>query len=195
MLTAKGEEADIVKGLNMGADDYVTKPFKPEGAGGAVAGGLAPRSIASRGRRRGDRPANHHPRTGDRFAPAPGVGRGRAGRIDLDGVSRVGAVGIEAGLGVYAASGFSTACTVRTMPSRTGRWTYRSSDCAGSWARRRLTWRPFGASVTGSRNRRGSGLGVRDSGFGDSGIGEFRAFKPTGCSRWDSKEFGGLGVN
>jgi two-component system phosphate regulon response regulator PhoB len=29
MLTAKGEEADIVAGLNMGADDYVTKPFSP----------------------------------------------------------------------------------------------------------------------------------------------------------------------
>jgi len=27
MVTAKGEEADIVKGLEMGADDYVTKPF------------------------------------------------------------------------------------------------------------------------------------------------------------------------
>jgi two-component system, OmpR family, alkaline phosphatase synthesis response regulator PhoP len=27
MLTARGEEADIVAGLNMGADDYVTKPF------------------------------------------------------------------------------------------------------------------------------------------------------------------------
>jgi two-component system phosphate regulon response regulator PhoB len=30
MLTAKGEEADIVAGLNMGADDYVTKPFSPK---------------------------------------------------------------------------------------------------------------------------------------------------------------------
>ncbi|HID94796.1 MAG TPA: response regulator [Candidatus Latescibacteria bacterium] len=29
MLTAKGEEADIVVGLEMGADDYVTKPFSP----------------------------------------------------------------------------------------------------------------------------------------------------------------------
>jgi two-component system phosphate regulon response regulator PhoB len=27
MLTAKGEEADIVVGLELGADDYVTKPF------------------------------------------------------------------------------------------------------------------------------------------------------------------------
>ena len=29
MLTAKGEETDIVAGLNLGADDYVTKPFSP----------------------------------------------------------------------------------------------------------------------------------------------------------------------
>jgi len=29
MLTAKGEEADVVAGLEMGADDYVTKPFSP----------------------------------------------------------------------------------------------------------------------------------------------------------------------
>lgn len=27
MLTAKGEEADVVKGLELGADDYMTKPF------------------------------------------------------------------------------------------------------------------------------------------------------------------------
>ena len=29
MLTAKGTEADIVSGLEMGADDYITKPFSP----------------------------------------------------------------------------------------------------------------------------------------------------------------------
>ncbi|RJP22618.1 MAG: response regulator [Candidatus Omnitrophota bacterium] len=30
MLTAKGEESDIVRGLEFGADDYITKPFSPK---------------------------------------------------------------------------------------------------------------------------------------------------------------------
>jgi two-component system phosphate regulon response regulator PhoB len=29
MLTAKGEEADVVTGLELGADDYIVKPFSP----------------------------------------------------------------------------------------------------------------------------------------------------------------------
>ena len=29
MVTAKGEETDVVAGLELGADDYVTKPFSP----------------------------------------------------------------------------------------------------------------------------------------------------------------------
>jgi two-component system alkaline phosphatase synthesis response regulator PhoP len=29
MVTARGEEADVVTGLELGADDYVTKPFSP----------------------------------------------------------------------------------------------------------------------------------------------------------------------
>jgi two-component system phosphate regulon response regulator PhoB len=30
MLTAKGEESDVVSGLELGADDYITKPFSPK---------------------------------------------------------------------------------------------------------------------------------------------------------------------
>jgi two-component system, OmpR family, alkaline phosphatase synthesis response regulator PhoP len=30
MVTAKGEETDVVTGLEMGADDYLTKPFSPK---------------------------------------------------------------------------------------------------------------------------------------------------------------------
>lgn len=30
MLTAKGEESDVVAGLELGADDYVSKPFSPK---------------------------------------------------------------------------------------------------------------------------------------------------------------------
>jgi len=29
MVTAKGEDADVVSGLELGADDYITKPFSP----------------------------------------------------------------------------------------------------------------------------------------------------------------------
>jgi len=30
MLTARGQETDIIKGLEQGADDYITKPFSPK---------------------------------------------------------------------------------------------------------------------------------------------------------------------
>lgn len=36
MITAKGEEADVVKGLELGADDYITKPFSPRVLGARI---------------------------------------------------------------------------------------------------------------------------------------------------------------
>jgi DNA-binding response OmpR family regulator len=48
MLTARGEEADRIRGLELGADDYVTKPFSPKELVARVAALL----------RRLERPAN-----------------------------------------------------------------------------------------------------------------------------------------
>ena len=45
MLTAKGQEEDVILGLNVGADDYITKPFR--------AGELIARARAFLRRRRG----------------------------------------------------------------------------------------------------------------------------------------------
>ena len=42
LLTARGEEADRIVGLELGADDYVTKPFSPARARDPRAHGAAP---------------------------------------------------------------------------------------------------------------------------------------------------------
>ena len=48
MLTAKGEDADIVTGLEIGADDYVTKPFSPRVLTARVKSVLRRRSMRPR---------------------------------------------------------------------------------------------------------------------------------------------------
>jgi DNA-binding response OmpR family regulator len=50
MLTARGEEADRIIGLELGADDYVTKPFSPRELVARV------RSVLRRGTEANDRP-------------------------------------------------------------------------------------------------------------------------------------------
>ena len=52
MLTARGEEADRVRGLELGADDYVTKPFSPKELVARVAALLRRVATARRRRRR-----------------------------------------------------------------------------------------------------------------------------------------------
>ena len=50
MLTARGEEADRIVGLELGADDYVTKPFSPRELAARVRSGAPPGERASTSR-------------------------------------------------------------------------------------------------------------------------------------------------
>jgi DNA-binding response OmpR family regulator len=65
MLTARGEEADRIVGLELGADDYVTKPFSPRELAARV------RSVLRRSRTTG--------------SPVPAL---RFGDVDLDRETR-----------------------------------------------------------------------------------------------------------
>src|SRR5919201_1226195 len=49
MLTARGEEADRIVGLELGADDYVTKPFSPRELAARVRNILRRTHIQTRG--------------------------------------------------------------------------------------------------------------------------------------------------
>ena len=50
MLTAKGEEDDRVRGLELGADDYITKPFSPRELVARIKAALRHRPSRSVGR-------------------------------------------------------------------------------------------------------------------------------------------------
>jgi DNA-binding response OmpR family regulator len=65
MLTAKGQEEDIILGLNLGADDYITKPFKIRELVARVNAFLRRRTAPETTRRFGDREANLQDRTVD----------------------------------------------------------------------------------------------------------------------------------
>jgi two-component system OmpR family response regulator len=64
MLTALGEEIDTLQGLEAGADDYITKPFRPRELRARIEAMLRrPRSIAA------DEPSGPTPPTGRRAEP------------------------------------------------------------------------------------------------------------------------------
>ena len=70
MLTARDEEPDRVAGLELGADDYVSKPFSPRELAARIKAIL--RRVEQRHRGRGARRARHR--------PAPRLARGHGRR-------------------------------------------------------------------------------------------------------------------
>src|SRR5262249_21603979 len=78
MLTAKVDEVDRVVGLELGADDYVVKPFSPKE--------LVARVRAVLRRSRPGRAAARLRCTRGRRGDAPGLGGRRAGDADAEGV-------------------------------------------------------------------------------------------------------------
>ena len=70
MLTAKTDTVDVVLGLESGADDYISKPFKPKELVARVRARL----------RRSDEPAPEHLAIGDVTIDVPGHRVERAGR-------------------------------------------------------------------------------------------------------------------
>ena len=72
MLTARGEETDRIVGLEVGADDYVVKPFSARELVARVRAVLRRTQRGAGGRRGAAR--------GRRPAPRPGAARGQPGR-------------------------------------------------------------------------------------------------------------------
>lgn len=64
MLTARGDETDVVTGLELGADDYITKPFSPKV--------LAARLRSVLRRKRSAAPSEHEPVTVGELSIHPG---------------------------------------------------------------------------------------------------------------------------
>lgn len=147
MLTAKGEEADIVSGLEMGADDYITKPFSPKVLIARIRAVLRRKVVLPV-----DENAAVHIHD---LAIHPSATRcwSATGPCSLPQPSSVSCTSSLAGRdGFSRATRLPTWSMAVTTSSPTARWMCRSSACEKSWRRRASTSRQFVALGTGSRN-------------------------------------------
>lgn len=104
MLSAKSEEVDKIMGLNMGADDYVTKPFTPLELLARVNSHLAQIfqiSDGSQWGRTGEIPCVYHRRFGTKRRNRGSDGGRRSGEADSHGIQDRTAFDQESGQSIF----------------------------------------------------------------------------------------------
>ena len=127
MVTAKTEDADVVSGLELGADDYITKPFSPRVMLARICAVLRRKQAdVRRPRRAGDPRAGDSPRTARSVAARP------AGRSDLHRISLAPILGASRA-GPFLAVKLSTRSKAKIIPV-----TERSVDVQVAGLRKKL---------------------------------------------------------
>ena len=124
MLTARGEEGDKLRGLDSGADDYVTKPFSPSELIARVRAVLRRSRPSDQRRDHAVRGSDHGP------GRAPGAPQGPRRASRSDGIPPAAPSAGASGPGVQHASSCWTRSGATTSMSSRARWMCISAGCA-----------------------------------------------------------------
>jgi len=95
LLTARGEDVDRIVGLEIGADDYLPKPFNTARAGGANPRDPAPHQAGQGGGRSAG--SAQRWRRGTRSSDTKRAAGGAAGRSDFGGIQSAGSSAARGG--------------------------------------------------------------------------------------------------